>query len=63
MQHHYASAPPPRAPSMTSSAAPSFPGVLPLQEARSMAAAPIQATAPEPPAKAGIKPLLYKKGA
>ena len=68
-QQHYVSPPAPRAPSMTSpaataaTAAPSFPGVLPLQEARSMAAAPIQATAPEPPAKAGIKPLLYKKGA
>ncbi len=63
MQHHYASAPPPRAPSMTSSAAPSFPGVPPVQEARSMAAAAFPATDHEPPAKAGVKPLLYKKGA
>jgi len=44
-------------------AAPSFPGMPPLQEAQSVAAAPLQATAHESPGKAGVKPLLYKKGA
>jgi len=62
-QQHYAAPSTPRAPSMTSSAAPPFPGVPPLHEARSMAAAPLQTTAHEPPAKSGVKPLLYKKGA
>ena len=62
-QHHYASPPPMKPASMTSSAAPSFAGVPPVQEARSMAAAAFPATAHEPPAKAGVKPLLYKKGA
>ena len=62
-QQHYASPPPPRAPVVAAPPAPSFAGVPPLQQAQSMAAAPLQATAHEPPGKAVVKPLLYKKGA
>ena len=50
-----------KAPVMAS--APAFPGLPPLQAAQSVAAAPLQATDHGSPGKAGIKPLLYKKGA
>ena len=48
-------------------AAPAFPGVPPLQDAQSMASAPMQSPMQEPMqepgGKTGMKPLQYKKGA
>ncbi len=52
-----------KAPVMAGPPAPSFPGMPPLQAAQSAAAAPLEATAHGSHDKAGVKPLLYKKGA